>query len=115
MGQLHLEAPGGAGGPLGKDVENQFTAVAHRQIEEPLQIAGLHRCELPVCHYQGGAEPPGLQGRFTHFPLTPEGLGGNLAAALLHHSHRHGTGAAYESLQFGDQALGPAAVAWGEG
>ena len=33
LGQLHLQPAGGAGGPLGKDVEDQLAAVTHRQIQ----------------------------------------------------------------------------------
>ena len=38
MGQFHLQATRGAGGSLGKDVEDQFAPVAHGEVEEPFTL-----------------------------------------------------------------------------
>ena len=36
--ELHLQAAGTTGCPLGKDVEDELAAVTHRQIEDPLKV-----------------------------------------------------------------------------
>ena len=115
LGQFHLQATRGAGGSLGKDVEDQFAPVAHGEVEEPLQVAGLNGGELPIGHHQGGPNPAGFQGGFGHLALPPDGLGGHLGAALLHHADGDAPGAAHQPFEFADQALGCAPIAGGEG
>ena len=115
LGQFHLQATRGAGGSLGKDVEDQFTPVAHGEVEEPFQIAGLNGGEFPIGHHQGGPNPAGFQGGFGHLALPPDGLGGHLGAALLHHADGDAPGAAHQSFEFADQPLGCAPIAGGQG
>ena len=111
LGQFHLQATGGAGGPLGKNIEDQLAAVADGQVQHPLQVAGLGGAQLPVGHHQGGAQFAGLQGRLHHLAFAPEALAGPLGAALLDHPHRIGASAAHQPLQFGDLALAGLAIA----
>jgi len=114
LGQFHLQPAGGAGGPLGKNVEDQFTAVAHGQIDHPLQVAGLHRGELPVGDHQGGSQTPRLQGGFPQLPLAPNRRGSAIRTALAHDSHRLTAGATHQPLQLSEATAIPARIAAGE-
>ena len=71
LGQFHLKSPCSTAGPLGKDVEDQLTAVGDRAAEQPFQIAGLHGGKFPVGDHQGGLAAADLERGFLKFSGAP--------------------------------------------
>ena len=114
LSQFHLKPPCSTAGPLGKDVEDQLTAVGDRAAEQPFQIAGLHGGELPVGDDQGGLAAADLEGGFLKFSGAPERLGIGLAPALAGPGHRFGAGTAHQAFQLSQIPLVALFIATGE-
>ena len=114
LSQFHLKSSSSTAGPLGKDVEDQLTAVGDRAAQEPFQIAGLHGGELPVGNDKGGPAAADLKGSFLKFSGAPERLGIGLASALAGPGHRLGAGTAHQSFQLGQVPLVALLISTGE-
>ena len=115
LGQFHLQSTGGTAGALGKDVQDQFTAVGDRAGEQPFQVPGLDRGQFPIGDHQGGPTAAHLQGGFLQFSCAPKGLRIGAAGPLTDHRHRSCTSTAHQTLQFRQFPLSPCTVAVREG
>ena len=114
LGQFHLKTPCRTAGPLGKDVEDQLTTVRDRAAEQPFQVTGLYRGELPVGDHQGGLAAADLEGGFLKFSGAPERLGIGLAPALAGAGHRLGASTPHQPFQLGQIPLVALLIATGE-
>ena len=100
---------------MGKDVENQLTAIGDRALEQAFQVAGLHRRQFSIGHHQRGPAPPHLESRVVEFAGAPEGLRIGAAGTLADHRHRPSASTAHQALQFRQLPLPAEFVAVREG
>jgi hypothetical protein len=54
LSELNLQTSSGACCSLGKNIEDQFTAIHHWAVNEQLQIPGLNGRQFPICDHEGG-------------------------------------------------------------
>ena len=112
--EFHLETPGGTGGPLGKDVEDELTAVAHGQLEPCLQVPGLGWGEFPIGHHQRRPQTPGFQSGLLHLAFAPKVLADAVRLTLHHQAQGLGPRTAHEAFELRDFAAGRFGVAGAE-
>ena len=54
LSELHLQTSSSARRSLGKNIQNQFTAIHHWAVNDQLQIPGLNGREFSICDHEGG-------------------------------------------------------------
>ena len=100
---------------MGKDVQDQLTAIHHRAIQQPFQVAGLHGGEFTVGDHQGGLLAARFHRRLIEFSCSPERLRILQARPLTDHCNGQGSRAAHQPLELGQFPDASIAVLFAEG